>query len=193
MLFRSTFRKYVETDEGIKVEEEKIPNSKLQRLAFYVAGDDDPNQVTFAHEFTHLFNWDLINQDGSGVEERTPNLFLNEGLAEYFATLNNQEQQEMRLAPLRRIANPIGPWKWLEFASYPSTAGRMREFYSEAHLFAAWLAGQKPAAGKRLKTLLMVHSFDEAEGAMQRLTAEFVPRIDLNAYLVYRQKVLDAE
>ncbi len=186
---RLTFKKYIETEAGLELEEELRADTKLQRLAFYMTSGDDPNQTTFAHELVHIFNWDMLNQNAPVGSEITPNLFLNEGLAEHFAALNNEEQHQLRITPLRRIANPIGPWDWLGSKTYPSFM-RVREFYSEGYLFARWLAGQKPNAGKRLQALLRVHSMDEAEAAIQQLTQQYVPKIDLENYLEYRQKIL---
>lgn len=187
---RLTFKKYVETSKGLEVEEELRPGTKLQRLAFYVPAADDLNQTTFAHELAHLFNWDMVNQDAPAGDEITPNLFLNEGLAEYFGVMDDRKQHELRIAALRRITKPVGPWEWLGLPTYPPYL-KIREFYAEAYLFSRWLTDQKPVAGERLKAFLAIHSLEEAEETMQQLTQRFVPRIDLNAYAAYRQKILE--
>jgi hypothetical protein len=189
---RLTLQKYIETPRGLEVEDVIQPNSQLQRLAFYVAPSTDPNQHTFTHEIVHVFNWDMIHQNVDARNEIALNLFLNEGLAEYLATKDRPEQQELRLAPLRKLTQYAGPAQWIGSRGYPSFF-TIREFYSEAYLFVRWLVEEQPLAGPRLKALLTARSDEDVEKMQRWLASNNIQRIDWKKYREFRDRILFPE
>lgn len=158
----------------------------LLRLAFYDVPATDPNSRTFRHELTHLFTYDLLNQNSS--QEIQPNRFLNEGTSEYFAVMNAPEQQQMRIEPLRNSPSPT-PMQWFGLIGYPPGPA-IRNYYSEAYLFVRWLAEQS-SAGDRLKALLKLQSPDQAQQLIESpAQQQFASRLNLQDYQTWRARVL---
>lgn len=183
-------QRYIETERGLELEEQVQPQTQLQRLAFYVPTSDDPNQVTFAHELTHLFTWDLIQKSKTTPGDIDLNLFLNEGFAEYMAVMDHDEQKKLRLEPLRHIKDPQGPLVWVGQQTYPGSE-RIREFYSEAYLFTRWIMETDPHAALRLRMLLQIHSAAQAIDTMDVMQKQKgIPVLNFDAYNVWRAKVL---
>jgi hypothetical protein len=177
------------TNKAIEIDRSNPTPIKLQRLALYQAAPNSGDAVTFGHELAHLFTWDILNQKAAASDPRDANLFLNEGLSEYMATLNQPAQQQLRLQPLRHASSYIGPRQWLDLGGYPPE-NYIREFYSEAYLFVRWLAEQ-PQAGRRLQALLKTKSFKEFNLVLTQLPREQpVSALSFDDYEKYRQKIL---
>jgi hypothetical protein len=183
---RLSFQRFIETERGLELEEELRPNTKLQRLAFYAPGSEDPNQTTFAHELVHLFNWDMLNQGIADAREIRPNLFLNEGLAEYFAVLDDPFQHALRIAPLKEWTGAIPLKEWLEATDYPDPEMR-RLFYSEAYLFSRWVIENSNAPGKIFASLFLREKASEVEASLRAGSG-----IHFQNYLSYRDNMLRA-
>jgi len=167
---------------------EPIEGAKLQRLAFYLPSASDPSGTTFAHELVHVYVWDLLNQK-SAISDIRGNRFLNEGVAEYFALLHKPSEQSVRLEPLRKTRQPMGPLQWLNMSGYPPEPF-IGEYYAEAYLFVKWLM-EKPQAGARLEFLLPLTNVAEMEEAIKRMAIErSIPRVDFREYAEYRKKTL---
>jgi hypothetical protein len=182
-------KRFRRTAKEVEIDASNPTPIKLQRLALYQAPQDSGDAVTFAHELAHLFTWDILNKNTPSHLQAQPNLFLNEGLSEYMATLNQPAQQQLRLEPLRRLSHYVGPQQWLDASGYPP-GNYIREFYSEAYLFVRWLAEQ-PEAGRRLQALLKAKSFKEFSEMLRVLpTDQPISRIAIEDYDKFRQKVL---
>jgi hypothetical protein len=163
------------------------PETQIQRLAFYLPAAQDMDQKIFTHELAHIFTWDMLNE--KRTVPRSPNLFLNEGLSEYFASQGNPDLFAKKLNPLRDMRRSSWPLSWLGASTYPAPV-HIASFYAEALLFVSWLAEQ-PQAGPRLRALLEVSSDQEAMEVVKKLSLEkSVPPINWSDYAPYRQSRL---
>jgi hypothetical protein len=173
---------------------EELPSStkKFHRLATF----EQENPYVFAHEVCHMLTFEMLNPQQMDLRELKPNMFLNEGLSEFFAAHENPDVFKGRAAALvfgKKGEVPTGPtsaadvMKFLKYESYPQD---MMSFYSEATLVTRWLM-DLPSGAQVVKTLLN-SPIDQMESVLRiHQRAHKLPDDSFAGYIPYRKKVLE--
>ncbi len=189
----------VKRNNAYILEQTVVSSNKYHRLATY----EQENPYVFIHEVCHLFTFEMVNPSGYDLNELKPNLFLNEGLSEFFATRHNPDGFKKRIYLLfenrdaRGYVTPSLPLPnitdFLKTNSYPKNES-IATFYSEATLFARWLM-ELPSApgltsGPQLVKLFLNSAPDQMEGILRTYQRNNnFPEEGFSAYLTYRKKL----